>query len=140
MSKSSNYAKNVTLIEDLPDIEDMNDYQSTSVQTDNKYQKFIRNDHKIPNEAGMKPRQNYPIQQQYQQLPLQQRPEHMSNPDYYEPFKHSQSHVNCRDLVEHYESCPLCSKFFKTDYTLYIIIIIMLSITVIILLKKVLNM
>jgi hypothetical protein len=136
MNKPSNYAKNVTLIEDLPDAEEMNDY-SQSQQPDNKYQKFIRNDHKTPSESGMNPRQNQNIPTQQPQYNQQ---EYFVNPNYYEPFKQpNNSHVNCRDLVEHYENCPLCSKFFKSDYTLYIIIIILLSITVIILLKKVLN-
>ena len=45
----------------------------------------------------------------------------------------------CLDVCKHIKGCPLCSKFYNNDNSLYIIIIIALLILVIILTKKVLN-
>ena len=45
----------------------------------------------------------------------------------------------CLDVCNHIKGCPLCSKFYNNDNSLYIIIIIALLILVIILTKKVLN-
>lgn len=91
--------KNVTLIDNLP-----------------YYQKFIKNNPKIPVEAGMStPSNNY----------------------------QNQHSLTCLDFVEHYEKCPLCSKIYKQlykhDNLIYIIIIIILSILLIIIIKHILK-
>ena len=50
---------------------------------------------------------------------------------------------SCIDFVEHYETCPLCSKIYKLlykqDNNIYIIIIILFSIILIILIKYILS-
>lgn len=51
----------------------------------------------------------------------------------------SSSQFTCLDVCNHIKGCPLCSKFYNNDNSLYIIIIIALLILVIILTKKVLN-
>jgi hypothetical protein len=46
---------------------------------------------------------------------------------------------SCLDVAEHIANCPICSKFYNNDKTIYIIAIVILSIICLLLLKKVLN-
>jgi hypothetical protein len=50
------------------------------------------------------------------------------------------SSVSCLDFAGHVKGCPICSKFYNTDKTAYIIAIVILSIVCLLLLRKVLNM
>jgi len=59
-----------------------------------------------------------------------------------EGFKHFNMPIcypSCLDVAEHISKCPICSKFYNTDKTIYIISIITLVIICILLLKKVLD-
>jgi hypothetical protein len=59
-----------------------------------------------------------------------------------ESFKHFNMPIgspSCLDVAEHVSKCPICSKFYNTDKTIYIIAIITLTIICILLLKKVLD-
>jgi hypothetical protein len=47
--------------------------------------------------------------------------------------------LNCQDFFNHVQGCPICSKFYNTDKTIYIVIIVMLSLVSLILLKRVLE-
>lgn len=49
----------------------------------------------------------------------------------YEPHR-----VYCIDVCNHIVSCPLCSKFYSTDKSMYILAIVLISIICIILIKK----
>ena len=49
------------------------------------------------------------------------------------------SPYSCLDIAGHIENCPICSKFYNNDKSVYIIAIIILVIICIILLKKVLD-
>ena len=44
--------------------------------------------------------------------------------------------LNCIEIAEHIRHCPICSKFYENDKTIYVIVIIILLIICIILLKK----
>jgi len=46
---------------------------------------------------------------------------------------------SCLEVAEHVANCPICSKFYNNDKTIYIVAIIVLSIVCLILLKRVLN-
>ena len=46
--------------------------------------------------------------------------------------------ISCIEIAKHIKSCPICSKFYDTDKSLYIIVIIILLIFCILLLKKIL--
>lgn len=46
---------------------------------------------------------------------------------------------SCIDVANHLASCPICSKFYNNDKTIYIIAIVVLTIVCILLLKKVLD-
>ena len=47
--------------------------------------------------------------------------------------------VSCIDISCHIQNCPICSKFYNGDKSLYIIIIIILAIVSLLLLKRVLG-
>lgn len=47
--------------------------------------------------------------------------------------------LNCPEVFSHIRNCPICSKFYNTDKTVYIIAIVLLSLVCIILLKRVLE-
>ncbi len=49
------------------------------------------------------------------------------------------SPYSCLDVAGHFDNCPLCSKFYNNDMSVYIISIVILIIVCIILLKKVLD-
>jgi hypothetical protein len=51
----------------------------------------------------------------------------------------SDRRLNCLDVANHVKSCPICSKFYDNDKTMYIVAIIILVIICIILMKKVLE-
>ena len=145
----------VTLIENLPELSDLEGPQSMegvgrynqppdpSGNGDNKqYQKFIRNGYNgtqhIP-ESGMTPNQHSGMNQYQQQYQPQPQPQQQ-----YQQQSEQQPHrrydsPTCLEIHDHVSSCPICSRFFKTDNTVYIIAIVILSIICILLLKRVLN-
>ena len=47
--------------------------------------------------------------------------------------------LTCIQVAEHIKSCPICSKFYDTDKSTYIVIIGLLLILVVILLKRILE-
>lgn len=60
----------------------------------------------------------------------------------YEGFDDYNKHmknINCIDVANHIKSCPICSKFYENDKTIYVVAIIILLIICIILIKKVLE-
>ena len=50
------------------------------------------------------------------------------------------NNISCLLVADHINSCPICSKFYNNDKTIYIIAIVVLAIICILLLKKVLNL
>jgi hypothetical protein len=48
--------------------------------------------------------------------------------------------LSCMEIARHVKHCPICSKFYDNDKSVYIIVIILLVIFCIILLKKILDM
>lgn len=102
-----------------------------------KYQKYIRPEFTMSKESGMIPN-NYVNNNRAPHYVKE-----ISNPDNsYVPMydeKYNSKYPSCLDFSEHYTSCPICSKFYNSDKSLYVIIIIVLSILCILLLKRVLN-
>jgi hypothetical protein len=56
--------------------------------------------------------------------------------DHRERHGHHHGELSCIEIAKHIKDCPICSKFYDTDKSLYIIIIIILIIFCILLLKK----
>ena len=83
------------------------------------------------------PRQNF-ARQERPQMPAQE--EQIIQENFVrEAGNTSPPPLNCIDVANHIQSCPICSKFYNNDKTLYILAIIILSIVCLLLMKKVLN-
>jgi hypothetical protein len=125
--------KQHTLIENLPELEDnSNSYASY----DKNITKFIRKQMPNPSHqsgmSGSSPKLNVP----HPPAPP---------PDFYQDVYDQQINklpvtLYCLDVHSHIQTCPICSRFFKHDNSIYIIAIIVLSIICIILFKKILNL
>ena len=132
--------RNVTMIDDLPDIEELenrpeqNFVESRMGLSSDQQRKFIRGVHQLNSDSGMIENRQ---PQQYQQPQIQQ-PQiqqiHYQQPQMQEPYLY-----NCLDISKHVESCPICSKLYNNDKSVYIFCIIILVIICLLLLKKVLN-
>lgn len=93
-----------------------------------KYEKVIRKPHIVPHESGMIPvhtEQHPPVYESY---------------DTQAPKYAAQGPLSCIDVANHISSCPICSKLYNNDKTIYVIAIVILSIICILLLKKILDM
>ena len=62
------------------------------------------------------------------------------------PYKQSaniyegyENDITCQQVLKHISNCPICSKFYNNDRTVYIIIIVILIIICLLLFKKVLD-
>ena len=94
----------------------------------NKYKNAIRQSHQMHPGAGMEsihaPEPEYE-QHQYIPAPRQQ--------------FNALHDITCLHIANHIYDCPICSKFYNNDKTVYIICIVVLSIICIMLLKRVLD-
>jgi hypothetical protein len=118
--------------------------------------RLIRGSHATPAEAGMAPymppppsaAQMYMPQQGPQQGPMVNpgNPGFSAVEKYGDPIDAPKSAFNmpadtpsCLSVAEHIASCPICSKFYNNDKTIYIIAIVVLALVCILLLKRVLD-
>lgn len=130
----------VTFLDDLPDIDTME-----VDQPDTK--RFIRNSHNMPPESGMSLYAQPPPSINNNYDAMYSPPSRMDyglkpnyRPGYEEPFQPAPSSMcGCQDLYNHYSECPVCQKFYKSDCTVYLVIIAILMVTCALLAKKVLN-
>lgn len=56
-----------------------------------------------------------------------------------ESYNHTHDNLSCLAIADHISTCPICSKFYNNDKTIYIIAIAVLLIVCLILTKKVLE-
>lgn len=123
---------NVTMISDLPDVSMLENRERGGRDViEDKYQKFIRPSHKMNPESGM----------EYfgsPQSDMQQAPPAGMMQEPPPPVKHYMN-FSCIDIAKHIQECPICSKFYNNDKTVYVIVIIVLSVVCLLLLKRVLN-
>jgi hypothetical protein len=148
------YARNnnVTYISELPELEDLDQNKNSqqmfqqngpSSGIPDKYKKFIRTGMGTPSpESGMNSK--YPPQQQeFLQPQPQPHPHPHPHPQYQQQEEQSSnllSDISCLDIHGHVVNCPICSRYYKTDSSIYIIAIVVLCIICILLLKRVLNL
>jgi hypothetical protein len=150
--------KNYTLIEELPDLEDLERKQNQTdgfnmIPPDNatQIQKFIRNNvYEPPIESGMSQRsQHQQSQQPHTQHQQPQQPQeeqfamqYIENIRPYELpqqiYRHN-GELNCINVSDHTSNCPVCSRLYQQNNSAYIVVIILLAIICILLLKRVLN-
>jgi hypothetical protein len=174
MSYRNQQNGNVTMIDDLPDIEDLDPSQNQMEQLSglnmlppsesSKFQKYIRNNnynphqnsgmntHMIPSYDPHKIGYHGMNQGSYiDSFPLSNYPQHMqmmhssggmapNNQQFYEPYEPQKSNATCLDVADHAENCPVCSKLYNNDKTVYIIAIVILCIICILLLKRILDL
>lgn len=158
----------VTPLSDLPDLEDLEHVQARpKMQSDrpiddSKYTKYIRPAHRMDMESGMASYGANPYGPQgipmgmptYGPPGIQESfgphgspqgghpqgghvPSGASGTQFVEKFANPQ--YNCIDIARHIQDCPICSKFYSSDKTIYIIVIVILAIVCLLLIKKVLN-
>ena len=151
---------NTTPIGDLPELDDVmdrNDIPKIKAHPfldpiDPRYQKFIKPEHKMSPYSGM-------IQERHGPSNHQGGSHHQSS--HHDPFaddhhrfkeqtryddiyvnnayNNQQYNPSCIDFANHYQSCPICSRFYKTDKIVMYTIIITLCLVCLILLKKVIH-
>ena len=124
----------VTLIEDLPELEQV-EKNENHIQ-DNRVRRFLRsgtNINNLPQQSGM---YNEPPQM-YEPPQIQPPPVHYRDEKIVETY--TPPKIYCQDVYEHINECKICQKFYKTDNTVYLIIIAILTLVCALLLKKVLK-
>ena len=166
MSYSTAGTQKFTMIDDLPDLDDLEGppphqravnrgqirkprYPGAAMlptgQGD-RFSKFIRQAHAMPHAAGMSNRgPPGPPTHGYM-------PPHLIPQDEIETYEEPEKPIenvkkysmpegtpSCLDVAEHVTNCPICSKFYNDDKTIYIIAIIVLAVICMLLLKKVLD-
>ena len=97
-----------------------------------KYHGVIRRKHVPSPEAGMEPYHGYPNEGYHHEMQGEQ----MEAPQQSNP---ALTDISCLDIANHVSDCPICSKFYNNDKTVYIIVIVVLAIVCLLLLKKVLD-
>jgi hypothetical protein len=155
------YKNNVTYIDELPDIEELEQQKGLSMVPEaGKFQKFLRNNNYNPvQQSGMNTNTipTYdPYKTGYHNVNQGSYIDSFNNPrmlghssgglapnnqQFYESYEGPpmKSNTSCLDVAEHATNCPVCSKLYNNDKTIFIIIIAILSIIIILLLKRVLN-
>lgn len=191
MTKGSTYKQNVTFLEDLPDLDEMemggggpnmrtrnfqreSKYPGAGILPEseaNKYEKFIRHHDGAPmQESGMYVQRGGDniaapqMQEHFNQQPHHNHHSNHNNQPHFnqeqyitkeniidEGFNQKPSNVkktyslsedgpSCIDVANHILECPICSKFYNNDKTLYLLIIAILSIVCVLLLKRIIDM
>ena len=166
MSYSTASAQKFTMIDDLPDLDDLEGppphqrainrgqirgsrYPGAAMLPngqEDKFGRFIRQPHGTLPEAGMSSRGPPPHMDGH---PMGgPPPDHavpMLEERYQKPEEGAKTYAmpanspSCLDVAEHIANCPICSKFYNDDKSIYIIAIIVLAVICILLLKKVLD-
>lgn len=144
--------QNVTRIDDLPDLEDLDTalVRNTSFDKEqderefasSKYKKFIRtsNSKNLSPGSGMITNYNngsYPMGR-FEHQPDSYGGIASNSQMFYEPYEMAQ--LSCVNVADHALSCPVCSRLYNNDRTVYIIAIVILIIICILLLKRILEL
>lgn len=118
-----------------------------------KHSKFVKNNHVAPSEAGMFSSRNdmfprndlfaldsdYPTNPNIPNLYSQQQGPPLVVQSEFNQFYQPPQIISCIDTAQHCTSCPVCSRLYNSDKTIYIVIIVILSMFCLILTKKVLD-
>jgi len=130
----------VTFLEDLPDVGDMDDSNPRGNLNPTQTQlsrRFIRKSHSsIHPESGMAP----PSHESFRTDDHDHNPERETEVISIAPTALSNGcQPTCQEVYYHIQSCPLCTKFYKTDNTIYLGIIFVLLLVCAVLAKKLLS-
>jgi hypothetical protein len=142
--------KNVTFIEDLVDVDTFSPSQENTERE--QYQNQVQKRHIRPTDKN-----NYMIAMNGGNYPDLYEPEFdfrprtvQPPPTYYQqpppppspPMTYQQQQpdeLSCMTVSNHIKDCPICSKFYNCDNSVYIVCIVLLIIICIILLKKIIE-
>lgn len=151
------YNNQITLIEKLPELEDEangmnNQMYGQAIGEPHTFGKTLHfanqeiQDRFISSppreaiqESGMGRKHNYSPQPHQKAFFSPPPPQENSQLQYPYP-QFSQNSPTCLEIASHVKSCPICSRFYNNDNTIYIIAIVILSIICILLLKRVLDL
>ena len=157
--------KNVTFIDDLFDADSLtagnqivqNERDDYLGQVSKRHIRNHNNDYSSAMNGGnIQPNLNQPNPNQFnmnqfnpnQFNPNQFNPNQFMNmqPDQYyyknsdpEPKYYSEPDLSCMTIANHIKDCPICSKFYNSDNSIYIVCIVLLIIVCIILLKRIIE-
>jgi hypothetical protein len=145
--------QNVTFIDDLPEMEELqNNYTSGAIRNQQAIPHMVQDPrmkarmmqdmrHQMFGPPNMPPHMMH-AQQQYP--PQSYGPPQYTPPQPYTPEEEkaddTSQAASCLELAQHAQNCPLCSKVYDNDKTVYIVTIIVLAIICILLLKKCLSL
>lgn len=128
---------NVTMIEQLPELEEMERGDGRN------FQKFIRSNYRPNAESGMTSDANRaPMGDNSNIGEPQEMIQDPRNVHFQEEFYQNRPtplSYHCIDIANHIGACPICSKFYRNDKSIYVIVIIVLIIICLLLMKKILN-
>jgi hypothetical protein len=130
-----------TFIDDLLDLEDLENKGMEPTRMNNDItNKYIRQHHNSPAESGMY-RQETVLQDDYT-FPNQHQHQYQHQveaPAQKKIYTLPENSPSCIDVSNHISNCPICSKLYNNDRTLYIIFIVFLLVICLLLLKKILD-
>jgi hypothetical protein len=134
--------RNVTLIDDLPYLQDLENSGVQPPDGQPQVAKFIRpTSNVLPTESGMNADFSYIKKNETARKQLQQ-PSFPSpvTQDFQPQIRNIVTfETNCVSCAEHTANCIVCSKLYNTDNTMYLIVIVVLLIISVLLLKKILD-
>ena len=151
MTYSNSAKEKFTLIDDLIDLDDPSPSNNNILPPgqQDKMKRIIRQPHQtkyneqmnLPNGPQYQMPQPYQTPQPYQIPQPYQMPQQYQMPQPYQSEYNIPLHApySCLDIASHIDNCPICSKFYKNDKSIYIVTIVILVIICIILLKKALE-
>ena len=146
--------KNVTFIDDLFDanslMSDSDDYIDKDNAERESYTNQVMKRHiRKQNDNSqylfdMNGGKHSPPPQPQQQSQLQYIPQPQYQPQYIPQHQHQHQYydhqeLSCMTIANHIKECPICSKFYNCDNSIYIICIVLLIIICIILLKRIIE-
>lgn len=149
--------KNVTFIDDLFDAESLmpekSDYISKGNLERDEYASQIKNRHVRKHSDNTfalnggsypeMPKQDFQpfTQLQMYQEPMRMQPyqEPMRMQPYQEPMRMMSEEISCMTIATHIKDCPICSRFYNCDNSMYIVCIVLLIIVCVILLKRIIE-
>ena len=154
--------KNVTFIDDLVDTDSLmgggggmfgtgnSDFMSKGNIERDEYTNQVQNRHIRKHDKDMSHAlnggyQSLPIRENYQLQPFQQLQTHQQ-PQHFmfeEPVKkhhfYEPEELSCMTVANHIKDCPICSKFYNCDTSIYIVCIVLLIMVCVILLKRIIE-
>ena len=137
---------NVTFIEDLFDADILtgsNDYitkgnlerDQFSQQLGGRHIRTFDKENSYEINSGMRMPRSIPPKD-FRLIPnLQPQPQHQPQ-SYYQHFEHE---LSCMTVANHIKECPICSRFYNCDNSMYIVCVVLLIIVCIILLKRIIE-